>query len=139
LVDRVRIVEAESTRLEHAIKAHRPLNLRVTAEQIREHVETSLMELRTTLNGAEVVVARNALRRHVGRLVLTPTLKDGRQHFKVGGNVSLLPEAQESGMLLVARDGIEPPTPAFSGLLSPSRILLNQLNSARFFMPKTRV
>jgi hypothetical protein len=31
--------------------------------------------------------------------------------------VNLVSEA-ESGMLLVARDGIEPPTPAFSGLLT---------------------
>ena len=110
LVERLRMVEAESSRLEHAMKAYRPINLKVTAEQIREHIETSLMELRRALNDSEVVVARNALRRHLGRLVLTPTLKDGRQLFTVRGNVSLLPVGKESGMLLVARDGIGTPT-----------------------------
>jgi len=47
--------------------------------------------------------------------VLTPTVQDGRKLYRVSGNVNLLPDV-ESGMLLVARDGIEPPTPAFSGL-----------------------
>ena len=50
-----------------------------------------------------------------GAIVLTPTVQDGRKLYRVSGNVNLLPDV-ESGMLLVARDGIEPPTPAFSGL-----------------------
>ena len=110
LIEQLRKVEAESLRLEQEMKAHRPLNLKVTAEQIREHVKTSLMELRSALHDAEVVVARNALRRHLGRLVLTPTLKDSRQLFTVRGNFNLLPVGGESGMLLVARDGIGTPT-----------------------------
>jgi hypothetical protein len=74
-----------------------------------------MMDLQTTIEGGEVEIARNALRKHVGRLVLTPTVtQDGRKLFRVSGNVNLLPDARESGMLLVARDGIEPPTPAFS-------------------------
>jgi hypothetical protein len=37
-------------------------------------------------------------------------------YFRVSGSVALMPVGtQERGMLLVARDGIEPPTPAFSG------------------------
>ncbi len=114
LLQRLRSVESAIKKLEIAIEAYRPISMKVTTEQIREHVMASLMELRTTLNQSEVHVARNARRRHLGRLVLTPTMKESRQLFRVSGNVSLIPEGQESGMLLVARDGTEPPTPAFS-------------------------
>jgi hypothetical protein len=40
---------------------------------------------------------------------------------------------------LVARDGIEPPTPAFSGLRLARLILLNQFNWTRYFALKSRV
>lgn len=63
-----------------------------------------------SLPSGEVEIARNVLRKHIGRLTLTPTVaQDGRKLFRVSGNVNLLPDA-ESGMLLVARDGIDTPT-----------------------------
>ena len=127
LIQRLRTVESEIKKLDYALAAYRRPSLKVTAEQVREHVLKVMMQLRTALNetGAEVAIARNALRKHVGRLVLSPTIKDGRNLFRVSGNVNPLPEVGEGGMLLVARDGIEPPTPAFSGLLSAAPILLN--------------
>jgi hypothetical protein len=36
----------------------------------------------------------------------------------------------------VARDGVEPPTPAFSGLASPIANLLNHKYLSRIFPPK---
>ena len=38
---------------------------------------------------------------------------------------------------VVARDGVEPPTPAFSGLASPVAICLDQKHLSRTFPPKT--
>jgi site-specific DNA recombinase len=114
LVQRLGTVEAELGRLEGAILTHRPSSLKVRTEKIREQVLNTITQLRTKLDGAEVGIARSALLKHMKRLVLMPVLKDGKKLFRVSGNVSLVPEA-EGGMLLVARDGIEPPTPAFSG------------------------
>lgn len=107
-------VEIEMKRVADAIAAYRPPKLKITAERVREHALKAMMDLRTTIEGGEVEMARNALRKHIGRLVLTPTtMQDGRKLFRVTGNVNLLPDA-ESGMLLVARDGIGPPTAAES-------------------------
>ena len=81
------------------------------------HLLKAILQLREMLNDSEVDRARKALRKHVPRLVLTPTMEGSRKLFRVTGNVNLGPEP-DGGMLLVARDGIEPPTPAFSGLRS---------------------
>ena len=118
LIDRLKEVEAELKSLDQAITNQRPRNLKLSPEQIREEVIRTMMRFRMTLNDAEVAVARNALRKHVGRLVLTPTVKDGRRLFWVSGNVTPPPERDGGVMQLVARDGLEPPTPAFSGLLT---------------------
>ena len=64
--------------------------------------------------------AKEALAKHIGKLVLTPVQRDGRPVYKVSGNVSVQPDSEKCRMLVVARDGIEPPTPAFSGLRSTS-------------------
>ena len=118
LIDRLKEVEAELKSLDQAITNQRPRNLKSSPEQIREEVIRTMMQFRMTLNDAEVAVARNALRKHVGRLVLTPTVRDGRRLFWVSGNVTPPPERHGGVMQLVARDGLEPPTPAFSGLLT---------------------
>ena len=68
-----------------------------------------MIQLRTALDDAEVSVARNAFLQHIKRLVLTPMIEDGKKLFRVSGSVNLVSEA-ESGMLLVARDGIGTPT-----------------------------
>ena len=51
--------------------------------------------------------------------MLTPGKRDGEEVHEVSGEWELLPE-KKCVILLVARDGIEPPTPAFSGLRSTS-------------------
>jgi hypothetical protein len=60
--------------------------------------------------------AKLALARHLGKLVLTPVMHDGRPVYRVSGNVSVGADTEKCRMQLVARDGLEPPTPAFSGL-----------------------
>jgi hypothetical protein len=62
--------------------------------------------------------AKNALAKHVGKPVLMPVLRECRPLYKVTGKIALPTESGKCRMLEVARDGLEPPTPAFSGLRS---------------------
>ena len=113
LTERLREIENQITGLDRVIEEFHPLDLRITPELIRERVTSSVMQLREMVAASDPAAAKNALRKHVGRLVLTPAVQDGRRLFKVTGSVDLAPDRDKSGMLLVARDGIEPPTPAF--------------------------
>ena len=110
LVQRFREVEDEIAQLDRAIASHRVVKPKVTAEQVRNRVVKTLMRLRDMLNEQEVAVARAALRKHVGRLTLTPTVKDGRRVFEVSGNFSPTGDQPDGAMRLVARDGFEPST-----------------------------
>jgi hypothetical protein len=58
--------------------------------------------------------AKAVLAKHVRRLVLTPIEKPSGPVYQVSGGLDLL---DNDVMQMVAREGIEPPTPAFSGLL----------------------
>jgi hypothetical protein len=75
-----------------------------------------MMNLRSALGEDDVTLARTALMKHVGQLVLTPTMMEGRKLFRVTGGVQVT--GGNGVMQVVARDGLEPPTPAFSGLRS---------------------
>ena len=58
-------------------------------------------------------LAKAELITHVHELVLTPKQTNAGPVYEVTGDWKLLPE-KECVIWLVARDGIEPPTPAFS-------------------------
>jgi len=91
--------------------------------QARDAVVKTMTNLRSTLGAGDVTLAKNALMKHVGRLVLTPTMMEGKKLFRVIGGVQV---AGPNGVMqVVARDGLEPPTPAFSGLTSAIRNCLN--------------
>ena len=124
LTQRLRELEAEINQVQHAIATHRPLKLDVAFSGLREHVTRELLGLKESLNvprnDDDLVRAKTALTKHVGKLVLTPALRDGRPIYKVSGNVTLSGDSEKCRKQLVARDGIEPPTPAFSGLRSTS-------------------
>src|ERR1017187_3517280 len=66
----------------------------------------------------DVARAKAALATHAGKLVLTPAMRDGRPVYQVTGHVTVTQGAGNRRMQMVARDGLEPPTPAFSGLRS---------------------
>ena len=61
------------------------------------------------------------LAHHVKKLVLTPQLIDGQWVYSVAGEWELLP-GSDCVIWVVARDGIEPPTPAFSGPRSTTEL-----------------
>jgi site-specific DNA recombinase len=123
LIERLRNLESEIIAIKAAIANFRPISLETAARGIREYVTTALLGFRESLataTDADVTRAKAALGRHVGKLVLTPLVRDGRPVYSVTGNVNV-PEGgnfEKCRMQLVARDGIEPPTPAFSGLRS---------------------
>ena len=131
LTTRVCHLEGEINRIEAAIHSHRPVPVDVRAADIRDHVTKSLRGLRELLacrGEAEVARAKKAIAGHIGKLTLTPVIRDGRPVYKVTGTVTV--QDEKCRMQLVARDGIEPPTPAFSELRSagkrPVRIRLDR-------------
>ena len=109
LVQRLRAIEDEIAQSDRAIACHRVVKPKVTTELVRNQVVKTLMRLRDILNEQEVAVARAALQKHVGKLLLTPTVKDGKRVFEVSGTFSPTGEKPDGAMRLVARDGIEPP------------------------------
>ena len=115
LLAHLALIESEQARVEQRIEAHRPVDLNTTEEEIREFATRNVLHLRTLLRG-DVTHARMALMQHVGQLVLMPRQTSTGPMFEVSGAMNLLGE--KDVMLMVARDGIEPPTPAFSGLLT---------------------
>jgi hypothetical protein len=64
--------------------------------------------------------ARAAFSKHLPPIVLMPSKREGGPVFDVSGTWKMLPEGD--ALRVVARDGIEPPTPAFSGPDSPTVI-----------------
>jgi site-specific DNA recombinase len=114
LVVRLGEIETESKRVEEAIAAYRPLKPDVAVGEIRGQVMKSVMQLRELLTASgdtDFTRAKVALARHLGKLVLTPVMHDGRPVYKVSGNVSIGADTEKCRMQLVARDGIElPPT-----------------------------
>jgi len=111
-------VEAKLVRVEQQIDECNPVNLNVTAEEVRTFVLKNVMQLRNLLHD-ETSRARAALMKHVKQLVLTPEERPEGPVYAVSGTVDV-PATRGCVMPMVARDGIEPPTPAFSGLLTDS-------------------
>ena len=113
LLSRLTRVESELARVEESMQAHKPFNPKGTEEEIRDFVTKNVLHLRHTLRG-DVTAAKAALQTHMGQLILTPKGTQKGPVFEVSGAIDLL-GSKKDVMLVVARDGIEPPTPAFSG------------------------
>ena len=114
----LRDVEARIAELENAIGEKQAPRAAVSAGRLREHVLHTIHELRELLK-TNTQRTKGKLNQHVQRLVLTPTDTSEGRAYAVKGDWRLLPE-NDCVITLVARDGIEPPTPASSGLRSTS-------------------
>ena len=118
LLSKLADLEAQIADVDRQIDAHSPVNLFATVDEIREFVYRNVMDLRELLH-QDPSRSKAALSQHIGQLVLTPTETPSGPVYEVSdGGMNLLPG--KDVMPLVARDGIEPPTPAFSGLRSPA-------------------
>jgi site-specific DNA recombinase len=122
LLSSLAAVESQLDLLDQQIKAHRPVVLEFTLAEVEEFVSKNLLQLRSLL-ASDPTAAKTALGQHIKTLVLTPRQMATGPVFEVSSAFDLLPNGSSSTagsdvMLVVARDGIEPPTPAFSGLRS---------------------
>jgi hypothetical protein len=114
LLSKLADIEAQVAQVDRRIEAHSPVNLSASVDEIREFVYRNVMELRELLH-QDPSRSKAELSQHIGQLVLTPTETPSGPVYEVSdGGMNLLPG--KDVMLLVARDGIEPPTPAFSGM-----------------------
>ena len=112
LLARLASIEAAIGRVDERVKSHKPVDLKTTTEQIRDFATKNVMNLQGLLGG-DVIRAKSALVKHVKQLVLKPRERPSGPVFEVSGAFDLL--GSKYVMPVVARDGIEPPTPAFSG------------------------
>jgi site-specific DNA recombinase len=114
LLSRLATAETELARVHKEIEVHKPLDITAGIEEIKSFVTKNVMQLRCLLRD-DAPAAKTALMRHIKQLVLTPEGRSSGPVFRVSGGIDVL---SPDVMPVVARDGIEPPTPAFSGLRS---------------------
>jgi site-specific DNA recombinase len=120
LLGRLATAEADLARLDREIAAYRPVDVAADVELIQDFVTKHVMRLRNLLR-QDRTAAKAALMKHIKQLVLTPEDKPSGRVFRVSGGIDL---AGPNVMPVVARERIELPTPAFSGLDSPNAIAL---------------
>ena len=83
----------------------------------------------------DLVRAKTALTKHVGKVTLTPVMRDGRPVYKARGNLTLDADCEKCRKQLVARDGIEPTTPAFTSLWAAQGSRQADVQSAAGYQP----
>ena len=111
-------LEARIAEADRRMEACKPIDITTTTAEIGKFVHRNLMDLQGLLRNADPSRSKTAFLRHIGQLVLTPKQTPYGPVYEVSGRADL--QAGEDVMVMVARDGIEPPTPAFSGLRSTS-------------------
>ncbi len=117
LLTQLSVIERELERVDaQLLQVNQPMNVAVTMAELREFVARKAGELGEILR-ADVATARQALAKHIEKLVLTPQETPEGPVLEVSGDVDLF-GGEPCVVQMVARDGIEPPTPAFSGLRS---------------------
>ena len=117
LLAQLSLVESEIEKLDCRLNANnKPQQLSVGIQELQEFVTKKAFDLTAVLR-SDAATARRVLANHIQKLVLTPKQSPDGQVLKVSGDVDLF-GGDDRVVLMVARDGIEPPTPAFSGLRS---------------------
>jgi site-specific DNA recombinase len=120
LIQRLKSIESKLEQLDYECaqqktKAESPMS----SDVVRSFV-TERMAYLPELARKDPEKAKAAFHKHLAPLVLTPVQRETGEVFEVSGTWKLVPELHV--MPVVARDGIEPPTPAFSGLRTPKPI-----------------
>jgi site-specific DNA recombinase len=128
-------VEGQLADVDVKIENHKPINISATLAEIRDFVYSNVLNLRGLLH-EDASKSKLAVARHIGQLVLKPKQTPTGPVYEVSGGVNLL--AQDV-MPVVARDGIEPPTPAFSGPRTSRPTLLKTLTKHSSVAAKRRV
>ncbi len=108
-------VEHEISGIDDVMRSRRGSDLSPGLKQIEDFVTRNLVGL-SNLVRDDPSRAKAAFKQHLDQLVLTPHRAAEGPVFEVSGAISL--SKGKDVMLVVARDGVEPPTPAFSGPLA---------------------
>ena len=104
-------LEAELSAITDRLLSSHPGSVRAKLKDLRGFVTSRLSDLRGLLN-SDVMTAKTQLSHHVKAIYLHPD--PAKRTYAVSGTLDLLGVAKWS----MPRDGVEPPTPAFSGLLT---------------------
>ena len=110
--------EDKMAAIEARIEAHRPPDVKHAVAEVREYAYKAIFDMKSLFR-AVTQKAKVKLAQHIKELVLTPKERDGEWVYEVTGDWELLPE-KKCVILMVARDGIEPPTRGFSVRCSTS-------------------
>ena len=73
LVQKLQEIEREVEEVERTVARQCPRNMELKPGQVRDAVVKTMMNLRSAILEGDVTLAKNALMKHVGRVVLTPT------------------------------------------------------------------
>jgi hypothetical protein len=111
LLCRLTAVEGKIADLDSRIESHKPVDVAATLDDLREFVYRNVTNLRDLLH-QDASKSKLALARHVGQLILKPKRTPTGPVYEVSGGVDLMPDNTTGSdvMLVVARDGIGPPT-----------------------------
>ena len=118
LLQRLSEIESKFAEIDRKIAASRQAKVELAPSQLRDFVREKLLNLGALLRD-NVARAKRELLEHVKEIVLTPA--ENRTPYAISGNWEMLPTG-ENVISMVARDGVEPPTPAFSGQASSRAI-----------------
>ena len=135
LLTRLAATESEIESINCKLEQLRPVNLKIDMEETREFVLKNVLQLRRLIR-QDASLGKAALMKHLGQLTLTPRDTEAGKVFDVSGGLDLL-SGRNDVMAVVARDGIEPPTPAFSGLDSSMAIAFKTKGKGSLNVPKT--
>ena len=115
--------EKEIAAITDRLLASQPDSVRVKLKDLRGFVTSRLSDLRGLLN-SDVMTAKTELSRHVKAIYLHPD--HSKRTYTVSGTLDLLGVAKWS----MPGDGVEPPTPAFSGLRSTAELPRHKGNNS---------
>lgn len=114
LLAKLRTIEAQIVEIDRQVAFSKPKDLSAVLDQAREFVYTTVLHLKELIHGAGAGF-KAVLAQHIGQLILIPKQTPLGAVYEVSGGLQLQPTNKDV-MQVVARDGVEPPTPAFSGL-----------------------
>jgi site-specific DNA recombinase len=107
LLSRLSVIEAEIEALENRFAQSQSIDeTPVSPEELRKFIVEKANDFQSLLLG-DPVLAKDALRKHVRELVLTPRQTPSGPVFDVSGDIDLF-AADSRVMQMVARDGVEP-------------------------------
>ncbi|MEO5925706.1 MAG: recombinase family protein [Bryobacteraceae bacterium] len=119
LIERLQMLERKIAETETRERRSKSVVQRPSVDELRRFVRERIGNLNQLVEG-DPERARTTFAKHLPLIVLTPSNRDGGPVFEVSGSWKLVPEGD--ALQVVARDGIEPPTPAFSGPRTPKSI-----------------